>query len=199
MHGISNTVYGFAVMALAAATACGSDSASPQTGSDSLTPAEARVVANALFGQIAVAAAGSSTPSSSTIPATQSATGTPTVTATVNANCAGGGTIKGSYIFNNDVNASGTGTRSGSVTVSASNCTVSTGQRTITTDGAYVYTFSASFTNNALSSNFAWHGGGTFTWTGGACTLDYTVTVTPQGSKSLSGTICGVDVTGTAT
>ena len=198
MRRFSNAVYSLAAIALAATTACGSDSASPQSNSDSLSPAEARAVASALFGQIAVAAAGSSTPSSSTIPATQSATSAPGVTATVNASCPGGGTIKGTYLFTNDVNASGTGTRSGSVTVSAQNCTVPTGQRTITTDGAYLYKFSASFTNNALSSNFVWDAGGTFIWTGGACTLDYTVTVTPQGTKSLNGTICGVDVTGTA-
>lgn len=198
MRRISKTVYGLAAIALAAATACGGDSTSPKTN-NSLTPAEARAVASALFGQIAVAAAGSSTPSSSTIPATQSTTAAPTATVTINANCAGGGTIKGTYIFTNDVNASGTGTRSGSVAVSASNCTVSTGQRTITTDGAYLFTFSASFTNNALSSNFVWDAGGNFTWTGGSCALDYTITVTPQGAKSLNGTICGVDVTGTAT
>lgn len=197
MRRISNTVYGLAAIVLAAATACGGDSTSPQVNA-SLSPAEARAVASALFGQIAVGAAGSSTPSSSTTPATQSVTGTPTATATVNATCAGGGTIKGTYIFTSDVNASGTGTRSGSVAVSASNCTVSTGQRTITTDGAYLFTFSASFTNNALSSNFLWDASGNFTWTGGACALDYTITVTPQGSKSLNGTVCGVDVTGTA-
>lgn len=195
MRRFSHAVYGFAAAAIAAATACGGDSASPQNGSNSLTPAEARTVASALFGEIA-RAVGSPTPSSSNARANQSVAG-PTVSATVNATCSGGGTIHGTYLFNSDVNSAGTGALSGSVTVAASQCTVSTGQRTISTDGSYTYTFSASLVNNALASNFVWKAGGTFTWTGGSCTLDYTVTVTPQGTRSLSGTICGVDVTGT--
>jgi hypothetical protein len=66
----------------------------------------------------------------------------------------------------------------------------------IAANGGYNYTFGASFTNHILSSNFVWDAGGTLTWTGGSCTLDYTVEVTPTGKKTLSGTVCGVDVTG---
>lgn len=121
------------------------------------------------------------------------------MTLNVSANCPGGGTVKGSASFTNDLNSSGTGTRSGSVTISASQCNVSTGQRTLTTDGNYTYTFTAGYTNNVLSSNFLWKATGDFTWTGGACALDYSVTVTPQGTKTFSGTVCGVDVSGTVT
>jgi hypothetical protein len=196
MRRFPNAAYGLAATALLMATACSGDSTSPK---NSLSPAEARAVASALFSDIA-RAVGSPTPSSASIaPANQSAGVPTTVSATVNGNCSGGGTIHGTFGFNSDVNTAGTGTLSGSVTVAASQCVVSTGQRAITTDGSYTYTFSASLVNNALSSNFVWKAGGTFTWTGGSCTLDYTVTVTPQGSKSLSGTICGVDVTGTIT
>ena len=39
-------------------------------------------------------------------------------------------------------------------------------------------------------------GSGTLNWTGGSCTLDYAVDVTPQGARSFSGTVCGVDISG---
>jgi hypothetical protein len=184
-------------LALGAAVACGGDSTSP-AADNSLTPAEARVVASSLFGEI-TAAVGSPTPSSSTVPAGASRATVPTLTATINANCREGGTIQGTYLFTSDLDAAGTGTKSGSITVTASQCKVSTGERTISTDGSYTYTFSAGFTNNVWSSDFVWKANGAFTWTGGSCTLDYTVTITPQGARSYSGTVCGTDVSANAT
>jgi hypothetical protein len=47
------------------------------------------------------------------------------------------------------------------------------------------------FTQFAQSGNFTFHGGGSFTWDGGSCPMDYTVTVTPQGKETLTGTLCG--------
>jgi hypothetical protein len=194
MRRIPFAVYGLVALGLGSLTACGADSTNPTA--DSLSPTEARTVAAALFNEISRAATSSS--SSSTAPTSSaSLAAAPTLSATVNATCSLGGTLKGSFEFTNDVNSSGTGTRSGAITVTAAQCVVSTGTRTIAADGSLTYTFSVSLTNNVPSSNFVWNGSGTLNWTGGSCTLDYSVQVTPQGAKSLTGTVCGVDVTGT--
>lgn len=176
-----------------AGAACGSDSTAPN---QSLSQAEARAVASAMFGNVA-ASVGSQTPSKNTTGTSESSV--PTLTLSVSANCSGGGTVKGTAIFTNDVDLAGTGTKSGSVTVTAEQCNVDTGERILTTDGSYTYSFTAGFTNNVQSSDFVWKANGAFTWTGGSCALDYTVTVTPQGNKSFSGTVCGVDIAATAT
>ena len=193
MHRFSKTVCGLMAIALGTTTACG-DSDGP-TATATLSPAEARVVASTLFGEIS-AAIGSPGASSATMPATASIASVPTLTASINANCSGGGTLKGTYLFTDGLNSAGTGTKSGSITVAASQCTVSTGERTISADGSYLYTFSVDFTDHVQSSNFVWQAGGTLNWTGGSCTLDYTVEVAPNGARSFSGTVCGVDISG---
>lgn len=195
MRPYSSVATALAVAALVFATACDDDSTSPNK--NDLTPAEARTVAAAVFGEI-VRAIGSASPASASTAASLSVAARPaTVTASVQARCSAGGSISGEWTFNDDTNASGTGTKSGSVTLAASNCNISTGERTLTTNGSYTFTFAASFTNNALSSDFVWNGTGNFEWTGGSCALDYTIRVAPQGRRTLSGTVCGVDVQGT--
>jgi hypothetical protein len=187
---------GSAILALVlgAAVACG-DSTSPKQAT--LSPEEARNVASALFSEIA-RAAGSPTPASANSGASQSIAGGPTVSFSLNATCSAGGSLKGTFEFTDEANAQGTGKKSGVISVTANECNVNTGERMIAANGGYTYNFSASFTNHVLSSNFVWDAGGTLTWTGGSCTLDYTIEVTPQGRTMLSGTVCGVDVSGEA-
>jgi len=188
--------FGSPLLALVAgfAVACG-DSTSPKQAT--LSPEEARNVASGLFNEIA-RAAGSPTPSTARGGASQSVAGVPTMSLSLNANCSAGGSLKGTFEFTDEANSRGTGKRSGVISVTANECNVNTGERMISANGGYTYNFSASFTNHILSSNFVWDAGGTLTWTGGSCTLDYTVEVTPQGRKTLSGTVCGVDVSGEA-
>jgi hypothetical protein len=181
-------------LALGFAAACGDSTSPKQT---TLSPDEARNVASALFSEIA-RAAGSPTPTSARSSASQSTTAVPTVSLSLNAKCSAGGSLKGTFEFTDEANGQGAGKKSGVITVTATDCNVNTGQRVIAANGGYTYNFSASFTNYVLTSNFVWDAGGTLTWTGGSCTLDYTVEVTPQGHKTLSGTVCGVDVTGDA-
>ena len=190
MRTISRSTFGFVALALGYASACG-DSTSPNTGT--MSPTEARAVASALFSEIS-RAVGSTTPSGPSSGATQSTI--PTFTATINAQCSQGGSLKGTWELTNSVNSAGTGTISGAVTVTAAECVVNTGERTLSANGGYAFAFQAAFTNSRLSSNFLWDASGTLNWTGGSCTLDYTIEVTPQGRKKLAGTICGVDVTG---
>jgi hypothetical protein len=190
MRNLCQSVIG--LLALALAGACG-DTASPTQAS--LSPDEARNVASALFSEIA-RAAGSPTPSSARSGASSSVAGVPTVSLRINAACAAGGSLEGTFEFTDEANAQGTGKKSGVLSVTANACNVDTGTRVIAANGGYTYNFSASFTNHVLTSNFVWDAGGTLTWTGGSCTLDYTVEVTPLGKKTLSGTVCGVDVSG---
>ena len=187
---------GSALLALAFGfgSACG-DATSPKQVS--LSPDEARNVASALFNEIA-RAAGSPTPSPARVGASQSVAGVPTVSLSLNANCSAGGSLKGTFEFTDEANSQGTGKKSGAISVTARECNVDTGQRMTSANGGYTFNFSASFTNHILSSNFVWDAGGTLTWTGGSCTLDYTIEVTPLGRKTLSGTVCGVDVGGEA-
>lgn len=191
MHKTLRSVSSLVVLAFGIG-ACG-DSTGPSAEA-TLSPAEARTVASALFNEIA-RAAGSPTPNPSG--ASQSVAGVPTLSLSINATCAAGGSLKGTLEFTDEANAQGTGRKSGVISVTAANCNVSTGERTISANGGYTYNFSASFTNHVLSSNFVWDAGGTLTWTGGSCTLDYMIEVTPQGRRTLSGTVCGVDVAAT--
>ena len=179
-------------LTVAFAAACG-DSTGPKQAT--LSPEEARNVASALFNEIA-RAAGSATLSPARSGASQSVAGVPTISFSLNANCSAGGSLEGTFEFTDEAKSQGTGKRSGVIRVTANQCNLNTGERMISANGGYTYNFSASFTNHILSSNFVWNADGTLTWTGGSCTLDYTVEVTPLGAKTLSGTVCGVDVSG---
>ncbi|HEY9227099.1 MAG TPA: hypothetical protein VIP11_10660 [Gemmatimonadaceae bacterium] len=183
-------------MSIATVAACGGDATNPNNSQ--VSPAEARAIASALFGEVAHAV-GSPTPSSASRNETPSATPPQTASVTVNATCSGGGTLKGTFDFTSDLNAAGTGTQTGNLTVTAAQCTFSTGERTISADGGYQYAFNVGLTNFRPSSNFVWKATGTLNWTGGSCTLDYTVEIAPNGARTLSGTVCGVDVKGSVT
>ena len=192
MHRFSKTVCGLMAIALGTTTACGGDSTDPKANA-SLSPSEARVVRLRCSVR---------SPRRSVRPACRKRRCPHRIAIGADAHrehqceLLRRGHAQGTYLFTDGVNSTGTGTKSGSITVAASQCTVSTGERTISADGSYLYTFSADFTKNVQSSNFVWQAGGTLNWTGGSCTLDYTVEVTPQGARSFSGTVCRVDISG---
>jgi hypothetical protein len=197
--------YSVVAIGIATLNACGGDSTGPKENS-TLTAAEAQTVAAAIFTEINRAIASATfTPAKTQAGSTSASLTTAaalvptTLNATVNANCQGGGTIKGTYSFTTDFNAQGSGTESGTVTVTAADCGVSTGTRTIVTNGGYTFTFSGSFANGQISSNFVWKATGNFTWTGGgSCALDYSFTVTPANKVTYTGSICGVSINGSS-
>jgi hypothetical protein len=168
---------------------CGSDS-STAPKNPPLTQAEAKNVATALFGEMskALGKAGVSTPTAATL----SVAGTPGNS--LSSACTNGGTISGSLNFTDNVNSQGTGTVSGSTNITATGCKVSTGTKVIAIDGSLDFTFSMALTQFAPSGNATFHTVGSFTWDGGSCSTDFTVTITPQGKTTIAGTVCGQPV-----
>jgi hypothetical protein len=158
--------------------------------------AEARAIASAVFANLA-RAVGSPTPTSNNVAAQSVAAAGPTVSVNIHADCTNGGAVAGTFSLTSDVNANGNGTVSGAVTVAAAHCNIDTGERVIAVDGGFNFDFNVGLSNRVQSSDFVWVGTGTLVWTGGSCTLDYTVRIARNGSRSVTGTVCGVDVRGT--
>ncbi|MFI5229409.1 MAG: hypothetical protein ACHQWU_10090, partial [Gemmatimonadales bacterium] len=190
---------GFASVALAAAAAgCGSDSTAPK-GQSALTSEQAVLVASGIFEEVSVALsksgfAGQVAPSAarfSSVPLTGSAT--------LNAPCTNGGSVGGTYTYSEDIGTNGSGTATGSMDITMTGCKVSTGTDLIAVSGALNYTFSFAFSQSAALDTFDWHGSGSFNWSGGSCSLDYTVHYTGAagGKDTISGTVCGVNVSET--
>jgi hypothetical protein len=174
--------------------ACGGDTTTaPKT--PTLSKAEAQQVATGIFSEVSKALlnTGVSTPTAAAARSIAAA-----ATPSFSSPCTNGGSISGSYSFTDGLNAQGTGTVSGSITVTSNGCEVSTGTRTVNVGGSFQFTYSMAFTQFVQSGNSMFHGAGTFTWDGNSCPMDYTVTLTPQGKATVSGTVCGQSVDGTA-
>jgi hypothetical protein len=165
--------------------ACGGDSA---TGPKSqLSQAEAQQVAINLFNEVdhALQTFGALAPTA----AARSVAAQPTQS--FSSNCTNGGSLSGSFTYTDNLDNQGTGSVTGSVTITPNGCQVSTGTRLIAVGGSINFSFSLAFTQGAQSGDFTFHGGGAFTWSGGSCPMDYTVTLTPAGNETISGTLCG--------
>ena len=183
----------FALSLLTALLACGGDSSTaPKT--PPLTQAEAQQVASALFTEVSKALGNVGM----TAPTAASRTVAAMPTQTFSSPCTNGGTIGGSFTYSDNLNAQGTGTLNGSIIITPNACKVSTGTRMIEVGGSINFTFSLAFTQFAQSGDFTFHGGGAFTWAGGSCPMDYTVTIAPQGKVTIAGTLCGQTINGTA-
>lgn len=194
---------------LAATASCGSDSTAPKSSS-TLSTAEATTVASAMFEQISLALSKSGSPvfDRSALPASaalvpgraQFAAAPLSGTVTVNGTCALGGTISGTYTYNETINTDGSGSATGNFATTIAACQVSTGTRTIAVSGNLTYAFNLTLASNAALDSFNWHATGSFNWSGGSCSLDYTVayTGTGAGATTISGTICGVNISETA-
>jgi len=179
-------IRGVLFWAVAATVACGGDS-STGPKNNALTAAEAQQVAIAIFTEVskALSSVGATAPTA----ASRSVASQPTQT--FSSPCTNGGTIGGTFSFTSNLDSQGSGTVNGSMTITPSGCKVSTGSRIIEVGGSLNFTYSMAFTKGAQSGNFTFHGGGSFTWSGGSCAMDYTVTVTPQGKETVNGTLCG--------
>jgi hypothetical protein len=181
-------IRGVFLWVVAATVACGSDSSTGPKNSG-LTSAEAQQVAMSIFTEVskALSSVGATAPTA----ASRSVAAGPQ---TFSSPCTNGGTISGSFNFTSTMDSQGTGTVNGSIGVTPNGCKVSTGTHVIEVSGSLNFTFSMAFTKGAQSGDFTFHGDGSFTWTGGSCTMDYTVTLTPQGKETITGTVCGETV-----
>jgi len=175
-------------------TACGGSDSVAGPGGSSLSSSEAQLVVANLFSEISKAIASGVVSKSASPAAARAAAAPTTVHETLSSSCAAGGTVTGTYTFTSDFNAQGAGTESGSVTVTTNACQVSTGTRTIAVGGSFTLTFSVTYANFAPASNFTWNETGNFTWSGGSCAIDYTAIVTPQGKQTVTGSVCGVNI-----
>jgi hypothetical protein len=179
---------------------CGDDATGPGAAGP-LTSEEAEVVASALFDEVLDAlstALGGFGLSRDGGPQLSRAgppplTATETFTMPIDERCALGGRIVGSMTITDNTDAFGTGPVTGTLTVNPQRCVVSTGKRSITVDGnpALNYTFGMSFVRDVQSTDFVFRGTGGIRWAQESCPINYTVRITPSGSGSLSGTVCG--------
>lgn len=194
---------------LAATASCGSDSTAPKSNSSSLSAAEATTVASAMFEQISLALSKSGGlfvdraapfgPSAALVPTGPLFAAAPlTGTVQVTSACTLGGTITGTYTWNETINNDGSGSASGNFATTIANCQVSTGTRTIAVNGNLTYTFNMTLASNASLDTFNWQASGNFNWSGGSCSLNYTIAYVGTGKETITGSICGVNINETA-
>lgn len=171
------------------AAGCSSSSSTENTGGGaSLSASEAPVVASAIF-QSAFTALDGATFSS--LKDGRALLMQPT--ATFNAPCTGGGSISGSINLTNSLNAQGSGSETDAMSINENSCAVSTGTRTITVGGTLTFNFNMIFAAYALTAYTA-NATGNFTWSGGSCAINYTVSMNGAGHYGISGSICGINV-----
>jgi len=174
------------LVALGVMVACGGDGPIGPKG-DQLSAAEAQQVAIALFAEVdsALSRLGALAPTA----AARSLATQPTQT--FSSNCTNGGTLTGSVNYTEDFDNQGNGSLTASIDITPNACKVSTGTRLIAVGGSINFTFNLILAQGAQSGNATFHGGGSLTWSGGNCPLDYTVLFDPQGKETVSGTACG--------
>jgi len=190
MRGLTSLIRRAAAVCTAGAViGCGSDSTTGPK-QDTLSQAEVQQLAGNLFAEVskALSALDAIAPSA----ASRAVAVTPTQT--FSSQCTNGGSMSGSFSYTDNTNAQGTGSLNGTINVTPQACKVSTGTRMIDVGGSINFTFTMNFTQFQQTGNFTFHGGGAFTWSGGSCPMDYNIAITPQGTETISGTICGQNV-----
>ena len=177
--------------------ACGDGGTGPD-GRGRLSASEARALAASLLEEMALAIADVALDASGT-PA-RGAAGASRLLETIelDAPCRLGGRIAGSLSVTDGTDDDATGPVSGSITLDPEACVVSVGSRTIAVSGdpSLVYRFSVTLRNGEPGSNLVWVATGGMRWDRESCRVDYTITVTPLGTATISGTICGEPVSG---
>ena len=113
-----------------------------------------------------------------------------------NATCTNGGKISGNITYAFGVGEDGTGQITGSMTVAPESCMVSNGTKLIAVSGQWTVDFTMNYTQS-VAGDFIWHAFGALTWDGGSCSLDYTMTLSPNGHGRVNGTFCGVTLNST--
>jgi hypothetical protein len=183
--------------------ACGHDATAPRE-STQVSAAEARSVATALFEEVAQALSNVTfMRARHALPAMHlgalPAAAASLPTSPINAPCPGGGRIVGTLELNDNTDDDATGQVTGSITIAPQGCVVHAGGKAIAVDGdpSLNYTFRASFLEGYPSSDFVWRASGGIKWTGNSCRVDYTVTISPDDTATIRGTVCGQSVDGT--
>jgi hypothetical protein len=180
---------------LLAACSGGGDDGGPRGGP--LSAREAGAVATAVFAELGRALSnvdvGAAPRARALAPAAFRAAADDGMSGSLSGNCQRGGRITLEYRYASNMNSAGTGTMTGTMKLTPQGCVVSTGERDITVNGApsLDFTYTAAYTNGEPTATTSFRGTGGFTWSGGNCMMDYTVTMTPQGGGRASGTVCG--------
>jgi len=181
------TVVGMA----ASLAACGSDG--PTEPEVHLSVQEATTLASALLTEVSAALdnAGLSLNRLPANPARLSGANLSAMpTQSFNSNCMNGGKISGSMTYTDNTNSNGTGSISATMTVTPQACRVSTGSQLIAVNGSLVYTLNATFVN-AEVGDMTFGGKGAINWSGGSCSMDYSLRITAAGTATLKGVVCG--------
>lgn len=188
---------------LGSLSACGGgDATSPSA--PALTAQEARAVAVAIFDEIDRALGDSVGVSATRLAvapqagATRSLAFMPTFTSPVNSSCQRGGTLSGTLTFTDNTDAQGTGTITEALAITPHGCVVPTGTRNIAVNGQINLELNATLVNAEPTSELVMRTTGKLTWDGGSCDLDYSLHFTVQGAVTLTGTVCGQSVAGSA-
>ncbi|HEY0777518.1 MAG TPA: hypothetical protein VGD56_06080 [Gemmatirosa sp.] len=196
------------LLAVAAAPAIAACSSTTDPSTPPLSATEATTVADALFSQAfgGLTASGAFDRSTAGIvalraPAVRGANYAQTATTTtyaVTAACPLGGNITGVDTSSFGLDSTGTGTVGGSFTYTPHGCVVSAGSRNVTVDGDPSISMSISmpYVDERWSAAATFRMSGGFRWSGGNCVIDYTAVVTPSGSSTITGTVCGQNVSG---
>lgn len=119
--------------------------------------------------------------------------------AAIDGKCQLGGTITGSFSTTSTLDSTGAGSVSGTISFVPHGCVVSTGTRNVTVDGdpSLTTTFTTAFAAGYKQATGNGKVSGGFKWEGGGCQMNYTENMTADGKITVSGSVCGQDVSGT--
>jgi hypothetical protein len=199
------------VAGMALLASCG-DSTAPRENTNTLTEVEAQSMATGLLDEVSAALssigfsraadfsrATTFSRAGGVLGAGSAAARTPTMTLSINQQCTNGGRIVGTLSINDNTNDAGTGTVSGTLSLTPQGCVVLAGTKRLSVNGdpSLEYAFNTAFIREVQSADFVWHATGGVKWNGGACRFQYTVIITPRGTGSISGTACGQPISGT--
>jgi len=193
--GVRRSLAATALLTLA--SACGSDSTGPKQ--PAFTVQEATAIAFGMFEEVSIAISNTGIASSRSPASAQFSAVPVTNSQNFNSSCTNGGSISGKVSFSEDLDALGSGTASGAVTATSQGCQINAGTRLIAVGGQATYAFNIKVSPDGSLDTFEWRGAGNFTWEGGSCVIDYTMTLSgaANGGGTLKGTICGVDISQT--
>ncbi len=110
--------------------------------------------------------------------------------------CPLGGSVTGTATFTENLDERGSGTITSTITSTPQGCVVSAGDRNVAVTGAPAIAMAiaipvAAFAQSGIATVRI---SGGFSWSGGSCQLDYTASVAPAGTGSVSGTVCGQSI-----
>lgn len=185
-----------ALALLGAMAACGGSDSTGPGKQTTFTVAEATTVATSIMTEVIKALGSAGFGANAAPTSARAAVASVPISSSGNfsGNCTNGGSVTGTYNYTADFDNQGGGSETGAVTSTLNGCKVSTGTRVISVGGQLSWSFNATFSQNAALNSYSWHNTGSFTWDGGSCSTDYTVSYVGTGAYNISGTFCGVNV-----